>query len=93
MGLFTMSSCLTMNEWNELKLVTNETVRLKNKTSFLFFLIFILLVLFFLTNEVVQDWMKYWDLESRAEIKLIDISYVVSAWISCLSFHRRGWKI
>ena len=36
MELFTMSSCLTMKEWHELKLVTDETVRLKNKTSFLF---------------------------------------------------------
>ena len=36
MELFKMSSCWTMKEWNELKLVTNETVRLKNKTSFLF---------------------------------------------------------
>ena len=39
MDLFTMSSCLTMREWNEVKLVTNETVRLTNKTSFLFLLL------------------------------------------------------
>ena len=39
MDLFTMSSCLTMKEWNEVKLVTNETVRLRNKTSFLFLLL------------------------------------------------------
>ena len=39
MDLFTMSSCLTMREWNEVKLVTNETVILRNKTSFLFLLL------------------------------------------------------
>ena len=37
MELFTMSSCLTMKEWHEFKLVTKETARLKNKTSFFFF--------------------------------------------------------
>ena len=42
MDLFTMSSCLTMKEWNEVKLVTNETVRLTNKTSFLFLLLLLL---------------------------------------------------
>ena len=63
MDLFTMSSCLTMKEWNEVKLVTNETVRLTNKTSFLFLLLllfnFIIIIIilhiytFFLTNKVV----------------------------------------
>ena len=65
MDLFTMSSCLTMKEWNEVKLVTNETVRLRNKTSFLFLLlllfnfiiiiiiIIILYIYIFLTNKVV----------------------------------------
>ena len=48
MDLFTMSSCLTMKEWNEVKLVTNETVRLMNKTSFLFFLL-----LLFLFNFII----------------------------------------
>ena len=33
-------SRLTMNEWNALKLVTNETVRLRNKTSLLFYFAF-----------------------------------------------------
>ena len=42
MDLFTMSSCLTMKEWNEVKLVTNETVILRNKTSFLFLLLLLL---------------------------------------------------
>ena len=40
MELFTISSRLTMKEWHKLKLVTNETVRLKNKTSFLFLFVF-----------------------------------------------------
>ena len=68
-----MSSRLTMNEWNALKLVTNETVRLRNQTSFLFY--FVLFNLIFLTNKVVQDWIKLIDLESRAEIKLIVIFF------------------
>ena len=38
-------------------IVTNETVRLRNKTSFLFnfFVRFCLIQFFFKTNEVVQD--------------------------------------
>ena len=51
MELFTMSSCLTMKEWHEFKLVTKETARLKNKTSFFF--LFVCLI-FFLTNKVVK---------------------------------------
>ena len=74
MELFTMSSRLTMNEWNALKLVTNETVRLRNQTSFLFYFCFCL-IWFFLTNKVVQDWIKLIDLESRAEIKFIRIFF------------------
>ena len=34
-----------------------------------------LLNFFFLTNKVVQDWIKLIDLESRAEIKLIRIFF------------------
>ena len=56
MDLFTMSSCLTTREWNEVKLVTNETVRLTNKTSFLFsllllfnFIITIIIILYIYT--------------------------------------------
>ena len=43
--------------------VTNETVRLRNKTSFLFYF------------KVVQGWIKLIDLESRAKIKLIVIFF------------------
>ena len=84
MELFTMSSRLTMSEWNALKLVTNETVRLRNQTSFVFF------NLIFLRKTVVQNWIKLIDLESRAEIKLIVIFF--RRWRSCLSFHRRWPK-
>ena len=48
-----MSSCLTMNQRNVLTLVTNETVRLWNKTRSCLMLLF--LFNFFLTNKVVQD--------------------------------------
>ena len=41
MEMFTMSSRLTMNEWNALKLVNNETVRLRDKTSLLFYFAFV----------------------------------------------------
>ena len=58
MDLFTMSSSLTMKEWNEVKLVTNETIRLRNKTSFLFlllllfnFIITIIIILYISFNE------------------------------------------
>ena len=66
--------------------VTKETVRLRNKTCFILFLF----NLIFLTNKVVQDWIKLIDLESRAEIKLIVIFF--RRWLSCLSFHRRWSK-
>ena len=78
MELFTMSSYLFVKEWYWLKLVTNETVRLRNKTSFLFYLFFfsfLFNLIFFLTNEVVQDWIELIDLESRAEIELIVILF------------------
>ena len=77
MELFTMSSYLFVKEWYWLKLVTNETVRLRNKTSFLFYFFFSFLfnLIFFLTNEVVQDWIELIDLESRAEIELIVILF------------------
>ena len=76
MELFTMSSYLFVKEWYWLKLVTDETVRLRNKTSFLFYLFFSFLFnLIFLTNEVVQDWIELIDLESRAEIELIVILF------------------
>ena len=39
------------------------------------FIIFFLFNLIFLTNKVVQDWIKLIDLESRAEIKLIVIFF------------------
>ena len=51
--------------------VTNETVRLRNKTCFILFLF----NLIFLTNKVVQGWIKLIDLESHAKIKLIVIFF------------------
>ena len=76
MELFTLSSRLTMNEWNTLILVANETVRPRNKTSSLFYFVSVLLFnLIFLTNKVVQDLIKPIGLESRAEIKLIVIFF------------------
>ena len=53
MDLFTMSSCLTMKEWNEVKLVTNETVRLTNKTSFLFLLLLLLFNFFIIIIIII----------------------------------------
>ena len=44
MELFTMSSYLFVKEWYWLKLVTNEMVRLRNKTSFLFYYFFFVFV-------------------------------------------------
>ena len=51
--------------------VTKETVILRNKTCFILFLF----NLIFLTNKVVQGWIKLIDLESRAKIKLIVIFF------------------
>ena len=77
MEVFTMSSYLFVKEWNELKIVTNETVRLKIRLRSFLFIFFSSLfnLIFFQTNEVVQDWIKLIDLESRAEIKLIVILF------------------
>ena len=90
MELFTVSSRLTMNEWNALKLVTNETVRLRNQTSFPFYFCFLFFYFIFLTKKVVQDWIKLIDLENRTEINLIVTSF--RRWLTCLSFHRRWSK-
>ena len=57
MELFTTSSWLTKKEWNELKMNTDETVTLREKTS-LMLILFQFLFQFFLTNKIVQDWIK-----------------------------------
>ena len=54
MELFTTSSWLTKKEWNELKMNTEETVILREKTSLMFIYFFSI----FLTNKIVQDWIK-----------------------------------
>ena len=51
MELFTMSSYLFVKEWYWLKLVTDETVRLRNKTSFLFYFFFSFLFNLIFFNE------------------------------------------
>ena len=50
---------------------TDETVTLAH-VYFIFFSIFVSI---FLTNKIVQDWIKKIYLESRAEIKLIVIFF------------------
>ena len=58
MELFTTSSWLTKKEWNELKMNTDETVTLREKTSLMFIFFFSIFVSIFLTNKIVQDWIK-----------------------------------
>ena len=78
MELFTMTSYLSVkNDINSNSLQTKRLdlgIRLRS-CFFSSFFSFLFNLIFFKTNEVVQDWIKLIDLESRAEIKLIVILF------------------
>ena len=88
MELFTMSSYLSVkSDIYSNSLPTKRLdlgIKLRSCFFFLFFS-FLFNLIFFKTNEVVQDWIKLIDLESRAEIKLIVILFIRSESMSFLS--------